>query len=210
VHVGFYEDIDGQVFPKAVSKWLDKWKRPADVSNSKHLAVVDLDTVEVDGKPKIGGKSGRIFKGALYFGHPHFEWLMGQFLVIQQIQAHISKGHYLFELIHPQSGGMPVVTASGQYKIKLHLYDGWRAVTVDDQVPVDLFGRPLVVACRPFQLWPILLSKALLKVMAAYQILECQASHQVCSVVTYYFCRHSIWILRYSNSNRTVALCPAS
>lgn len=45
-------------------------------------------------------------------------------------------------------------------------------MTVDDRVPVDLFGRPLLVGARPPQLWPLLLSKAVLKVMAAYRLLD--------------------------------------
>jgi hypothetical protein len=44
--------------------------------------------------------------------------------------------------------------------------DQWRSVTIDDRIPVDLFGRPLLVGVRPLQLWPLLLSKALLKVRA--------------------------------------------
>ena len=42
--------------------------------------------------------------------------------------------------------------------------DSWRTVTVDDRIPVDLFGQPLLVGVRPLQLWPLLLSKAVLKV----------------------------------------------
>ena len=185
---GLFEDADSCSFPQAVSKWLDKWQRPAVVAAGDAVSVVSLENVDVEGKPRPGGKSGRVFSGALYFGHPHFEWLMGQFLVVQQVQAQLAKGQYLFELIHPQTGGLPIVSTSGRYAVKLHLYDGWRTVVVDDRVPLDLFGRPLVVASRPFQLWPILLSKALLKVMAAYQILEAQASHQVrqCTCATSY------------------------
>lgn len=44
------------------------------------------------------------------------------------------------------------------------MQDTWRTVTVDDRIPVDLFGRSLLVNTRPLQLWPLLLSKAILKV----------------------------------------------
>lgn len=40
-------------------------------------------------------------------------------------------------------------------------------------------GRPLLVGSRPPQLWPLLLSKAVLKVMAAYRSLELQLPHKV-------------------------------
>eukprot|EP00882_Tetradesmus_deserticola_P025280 GHRQ01027754.1.p1 GENE.GHRQ01027754.1~~GHRQ01027754.1.p1 ORF type:complete len:417 (+),score=125.98 GHRQ01027754.1:275-1525(+) len=59
------------------------------------------------------------------------------------------------------------------------LQDTWRCVTVDDRIPVDLFGRALLVGSRPLQLWPLLLCKALLKVMAVYKTLDMTLPHQV-------------------------------
>lgn len=44
------------------------------------------------------------------------------------------------------------------------IQDQWRSVTIDDRIPVDLFGRTLLVGIRPLQLWPLILSKAILKV----------------------------------------------
>ncbi len=51
-------------------------------------------------------------------------------------------------------------------------------MVVDDRIPVDLFGRPLLVNARPIQLWPLLLSKAVLKVMAANRILHAALPNQ--------------------------------
>ena len=45
-------------------------------------------------------------------------------------------------------------------------------MVVDDEIPVDIFGMPLLVGCRPLQLWPLLLTKALFKVMKAYKCLQ--------------------------------------
>ena len=50
---------------------------------------------------------------------------------------------------------------------------------MDDRVPVDLFGQFLVVGVRPLQLWPMILSKAILKVMTAQRILHLGLPHQV-------------------------------
>jgi hypothetical protein len=141
--------------------------------------ILELENIEVGGKPIPGGTSGRVFKGALYHGHGNFEWLLGQMLLVQQVQVHLPPGQYLFELIHPQKDGFPVPSPSGKYCVKLWILDAWRIVTVDDQVPLDLFGQPLCVSSRPLQLWPILLCKALLKVMSAYQILEHKNPHEV-------------------------------
>ena len=80
----------------------------------------------------------------------------------------------------------------------MYIVDGWRKVTVDDCSPVDLVRRPRLVrsfparslpcrfagprlrlaraevaawqvATRPTSLWPFLLTKAVLKLMAAYK-----------------------------------------
>lgn len=40
-------------------------------------------------------------------------------------------------------------------------------------------GRPLLVGSRPLQLWPLLLCKAILKVMAVYRSLDMTLPHQV-------------------------------
>ena len=46
----------------------------------------------------------------------------------------------------------------------------WRMVAVDDSIPVDTLGQPLLVSAQPMQLWPLLLSMAVFKVMAAYEV----------------------------------------
>jgi hypothetical protein len=40
-------------------------------------------------------------------------------------------------------------------------------------------GRPLLVGVRPLQLWPLLLCKAVLKVMAVYRVLHLDLPHRV-------------------------------
>ena len=77
----------------------------------------------------------------------------------------------LWELIFPQdANGQPTKTASGKYHVKCFVMDEWRRVTVDDRIPVDVYGAPLLVGSMPAQLWPLILSKAILKLMALYQV----------------------------------------
>jgi len=77
----------------------------------------------------------------------------------------------LWELIFPQdASGQPAKTASGKYHVKCFVMDEWRRVTVDDRIPVDAYGAPLLVGSMPAQLWPLILSKAILKLMALYQV----------------------------------------
>lgn len=35
----------------------------------------------------------------------------------------------------------PGCSPSGRYRVKLWILDGWRSVTVDDRIPVELFGK---------------------------------------------------------------------
>lgn len=87
------------------------------------------------------------------------------------LQGKLPPKGLLWELIYPQDGtGKPVKTASGKYHVKCFVMDEWRRVTVDDQIPVDAFGSPLLVGSMPAQLWPLILSKAIIKVMALYQV----------------------------------------
>lgn len=81
-----------------------------------------------------------------------------------------SKG-LLWEQIHPQdSKSQPVRAASGKYHVKCFVMGEWRRVTVDDRIPVDAFGAPLLVGSMPSQLWPLILSKAVIKLMALCQV----------------------------------------
>lgn len=54
--------------------------------------------------------------------------------------------------------------------VRCFVRDRWRAVAVDDTIPVDALGQPLLVSAEPMQLWPLLLSMAVFKVMAACEV----------------------------------------
>lgn len=90
-----------------------------------------------------------------------------------------SKG-LLWQQIHPQdSKNQPVKSSSGRYHVKCFVMGDWRRVTVDDCIPVDAFGAPLLVGSMPTQLWPLILSKAVIKLMTLCQVgtmLHCQQS----------------------------------
>lgn len=87
------------------------------------------------------------------------------------LQDKLSPKGLLWELIFPQdASGQPTKTASGKYHVKCFVMDEWRRVTVDCRIPVDAYGAPLLVGSMPAQLWPLILSKAILKLMALYQV----------------------------------------
>ena len=107
------------------------------------------------------------------------EWLKVTFRLVYGLRRLLPPSCYLWEQIYPKAadGALPTVTPSGQYAVRLFLGGVWCAVLVDDRVPVDLMGYPLLPfivpksaedseeAERKLQLWPLLLSKAVLKAM---------------------------------------------
>ena len=66
----------------------------------------------------------------------------------------VGSGASRWQLVHPQDEktGAPVASPTGRYEVKLFVVDGPRRVTVDDDIPVDIFGMPLLIGCRPLQL----------------------------------------------------------
>ncbi|KAJ3309415.1 hypothetical protein HDV04_006156 [Boothiomyces sp. JEL0838] len=71
-----------------------------------------------------------------------------------------------WENIYPKAkDGLPQYNSSGKYIVKLYWLGSWRKITVDDKIPLDSQGRPLVLSSSPpNEIWPMILCKALLKV----------------------------------------------
>lgn len=57
----------------------------------------------------------------------------------------------------------------GVYCVKCYVFGKWRRVVVDDTIPLDLYGRPLLVTSTPLQVWPFLLSKAVFRLMELHK-----------------------------------------
>ncbi|KAH6594261.1 hypothetical protein BASA50_006733 [Batrachochytrium salamandrivorans] len=71
-----------------------------------------------------------------------------------------------WEAIYPKSkDGVPIYNASGKYIVKLFWLGAWRKITIDDRIPVDSIGKPLLIMSPQItEIWPMLLCKALMKV----------------------------------------------
>lgn len=71
----------------------------------------------------------------------------------------------IWQRIYPQENGMPVLSPSGKYWVKLRFMGKERIIEVDDRMPCDakmklMFPRTV----NNFEIWPQILMKALLKV----------------------------------------------
>ena len=201
-----YEDSYGMVVPEAVREEIDMWKRAPELSSS--LPMVRLrssgeDALGEDDEDELGGVGARFreaagarpadvpaerdFVGELAAGGgiSKLNWLVDVIKRVRTNAARVRPGDYLWELISPQEP-----SPSGRYAVRLYVCGAWRTVVVDDNMPVDLFGCPVLVwTPKNEQLWPMLLSKAVLKVMAMYRALDRCAAEDVSA-----FCWLTGWV----------------
>jgi len=112
-----------------------------------------------------GGEGSKGFRG---LKAPNNRWsqLLAAHLafVVQQKQRITSDSGFLWEAIYPQDKLGPKISDKSRYNVKLFHQGGWVSFTIDDMVPVDAAGMPLLpVSKHPNEIWPLLLGKALLK-----------------------------------------------
>lgn len=83
-----------------------------------------------------------------------------------------AKSSFLWQGIYPQTaGGKPVYNPSGRYTVRLFLSGHWRRVPIDDSIPVNAIGQPvMVMSSDSLELWPLLLAKALYTVYSALHL----------------------------------------
>ncbi|KAG5470496.1 hypothetical protein LSCM1_01740 [Leishmania martiniquensis] len=90
-------------------------------------------------------------------------------LAVEQAQRYVPEGWYLWELVYPHAPGTchPVYNPFGKYAVKLFIDGAYRKVLVDDYLPADVLGRPLLTTTSRKELWPCLIAKALLKALGS-------------------------------------------
>lgn len=82
-------------------------------------------------------------------------------------QQHQPPPAFLWRAIYPQdASGTPIYNSGGKYSVKLFVLGKWRRVDVDDRLPVDAEGNIVILtSAMRSEIWPALLTKALLKVV---------------------------------------------
>lgn len=74
-----------------------------------------------------------------------------------------------WELIYPKTaGGAPRYNAAGRYEVRLSWLGSWKKVVVDDRLPYDSSSGSMLLlqATSPNELWPAIITKAVLKLMS--------------------------------------------
>lgn len=112
---------------------------------------------------------GATFSGVSDFYHPPNEfifWLSSclQGLLDNQMESLDSDGPSFLQNIYPQRNGVPVLSETGEYWVRLNYMGKSVRVRVDDRLPVDcLTGELMVPLTETGEIWPALFAKAICK-----------------------------------------------
>uniref|UniRef100_A0A8C6F375 Androglobin n=1 Tax=Monodon monoceros TaxID=40151 RepID=A0A8C6F375_MONMO len=166
----FFEDPEGKIeLPPSLKIY--SWKRPQDFlinqapvvvkneilfdlfSANEHLLCSELMRwiiSEIYAMWKIfnGGALNNYFKGTAA-EPPLLVW---------------KPWEHIYSLCKAVKGHVPLFNSYGKYVVKLYWMGCWRKITIDDSLPFDEENNLLLPATTyEFELWPMLLSKAIIK-----------------------------------------------
>lgn len=75
--------------------------------------------------------------------------------------------------------GYPIYNPCGKYIVKLFINGEWRAVEVDDYLPMDSFGNLICAHSNKGKLWVSILEKAYLKIHGGYEFVGSNSSRDL-------------------------------
>ena len=103
----------------------------------------------------------------LGFSMPAYtKWVTSQFqLAKDRYMRDVDTQELIWQRIYPQENGLPCLSPSGKYWVKLRFMGKERLIEIDDRVPCDTRRMPIFPrTSNLMELWPQLLMKALMKV----------------------------------------------
>ncbi|KAJ8026646.1 Androglobin [Holothuria leucospilota] len=175
----FFDDPDGKIeMPSSLRYKVDHWQRPTDFITDKTPVIYDQDR----------GHEFDLMTDNEVVECEVIRWVVAQITNLWKISA-LPPGEqgdpalqtvpgaathswrpwdHIFALCKVGKGPhQPQYNPHGKYIIKLYWMGTWRKIIVDDSIPFDDNGRILLPTTnRPYELWPMLLAKGLIKVLS--------------------------------------------
>ncbi|XP_035827266.1 androglobin [Aplysia californica] len=173
----YFEDPDGKIeMPPSLR--VDSWKRPADFLMDKVPVIVDTDHVS-SGFDLIANNEHLHESEFLRYciSQVMALWDMCSVPVPPDVNLEATAPgddpshswrpwEHIYALCKAGKGPhLPLYNSHGKYVVRLYWMGCWRKITIDDTVPFDDQGRMLLPSTTlTHELWPMLLTKALIKV----------------------------------------------
>ncbi|MCQ2816552.1 MAG: C2 family cysteine protease [archaeon] len=140
-------------------------KEYSKAKNKKDPNLINPNSIEINRnklKISIPNPSGISFKD----GYPEcFRWLASIYqLILDRNLTDVNTNETIFQKIYPQKNGVPMISKTGKYWVKLYSFGKYRKVEIDDKMPLTKYDHFYLPKCETLdELWPAILTKALLK-----------------------------------------------